>query len=177
MSSFETQLSADPLFQQLLSLENALTKVKNEISQNPQDHPDFKMDQNGYLVEVYEGSQSESEKASSELNHENHENHYDEQQNSEDEDWLEAFVDKMANGRETEHITLEKTKESSLGFSVVGLESDNRGELGIFVQEIQPGTICDMDGRLKESDQILVINGKPLGPNVSHTEAIAALQG
>ena len=33
-----------------------------------------------------------------------------------------------------------------------------------------------MDGRLKESDQILVINGKPLGPNVSHTEAIAALQ-
>ncbi|CAG5105049.1 Oidioi.mRNA.OKI2018_I69.chr1.g1788.t1.cds [Oikopleura dioica] len=82
----------------------------------------------------------------------------------------------MANGRETEHITLEKQVGTSLGFSVVGLESENRGELGIFVQEIQPGTITDEDGRLKESDQILVINGKPLGPSVSHTEAIAALQ-
>lgn len=46
------------------------------------------------------------------------------------------FVEKIANGRETEHITLEKTADSSLGFSVVGLESDNRGELGIFVQVI-----------------------------------------
>ena len=82
----------------------------------------------------------------------------------------------MANGREVEHITLEKQQDSSLGFSVVGLESDNRGELGIFVQDIQPGTVADVDGRLKESDQILVINGKPLGLNVSHTEAIAALQ-
>ena len=82
----------------------------------------------------------------------------------------------MANGREVEHITLEKQQDSSLGFSVVGLESDNRGELGIFVQDIQPDTVADVDGRLKESDQILVINGKPLGLNVSHTEAIAALQ-
>ena len=93
-----------------------------------------------------------------------------------DDDWLNDFIDKMANGREVEHITLEKTVDTSLGFSVVGLESDNRGELGIFVQDIQPDTIADMDGRLKESDQILVINGKPLGLNVSHTEAIAALQ-
>jgi len=99
------------------------------------------------------------------------------QGNTEDDsDWLDNFVEKIANGRETEYITLEKSQDSSLGFSVVGLESDNRGELGIFVQEIQPGTITDIDGRLKESDQILVINGKPLGPNVSHTEAIAALQ-
>ena len=52
ISSFETQLSADPLFQQLLSLENALTKVKNEISQNPQDHPDFKMDQNAIMTDL-----------------------------------------------------------------------------------------------------------------------------
>ena len=64
----------------------------------------------------------------------------------------------MANGREVEHITLEKQQDSSLGFSVVGLESDNRGELGIFVQDIQPGTVADVDGRLKESDQIFVIN-------------------
>ena len=41
----------------------------------------------------------------------------------------------MGNAREVEHITLEKTSDSSLGFSGGGLESDNRGELGIFVQE------------------------------------------
>ena len=51
------------------------------------------------------------------------------------------FVEKIANGRETEHITLEKTADSSLGFSVVGLESDNRGELGIFVQVINDANL------------------------------------
>ena len=120
------------------------------------------LDKNGTLVEL---NPSESVSPSEEADHEIH-----------DDDWLNDFIDKMANGREVEHITLEKTADTSLGFSVVGLESDNRGELGIFVQDIQPDTIADMDGRLKESDQILVINGKPLGLNVSHTEAIAALQ-
>ena len=98
----------------------------------------------------------------------------------------------MGNGREVEHITLEKTSDSSLGFSGGGLESDNRGELGIFVQEtnsnntiflgiwwkvylfifleyfyifvfiefsqdIQPGTIADMDGRLKGTQNLHVL--------------------
>jgi len=31
-----------------------------------------------------------------------------------------------------------KPEGSSLGFSVVGLKSQDKGELGIFVQEIQP---------------------------------------
>ena len=35
-----SKLLNDPLFQQLLSLENALTKVKHEITQNPEDFPD-----------------------------------------------------------------------------------------------------------------------------------------
>ena len=40
--------------------------------------------------------------------------------------------------RGTHKITLHKSGNSSLGFSVVGLRSQNKGELGIFVQEIQP---------------------------------------
>jgi hypothetical protein len=44
---------ADPLFQQLLQLENALTKVKKEIKTNPENFPDYKIDANGHLVEEY----------------------------------------------------------------------------------------------------------------------------
>ena len=41
-----------------------------------------------------------------------------------------------------ESIDLYKAEGTSLGFSVVGLKSEHRGELGIFVQQIQPGGIA-----------------------------------
>ena len=47
-----------------------------------------------------------------------------------------------AQGRVVEHIALYKAENTSLGFSVVGLQSEQQGELGIFVQEIQPGGIA-----------------------------------
>jgi len=34
-------------------------------------------------------------------------------------------------------VKLMKPDQGGLGFSVVGLKSENRGELGIFIQEIQ----------------------------------------
>uniref|UniRef100_A0AAY4AM35 Multiple PDZ domain crumbs cell polarity complex component n=1 Tax=Denticeps clupeoides TaxID=299321 RepID=A0AAY4AM35_9TELE len=79
-------------------------------------------------------------------------------------------------GRYVTHIELEKPVAVGLGFSVVGLRSENRGELGIFVQEIQPGSITCCDGRLKEADQILAINGQPLVQTVTHQQAIGLLQ-
>jgi multiple PDZ domain protein len=57
------------------------------------------------------------------------------------EEFKEA-IETMAAGRESQYIQLFKAENSSLGFSVVGLKSENRGELGIFVQEIQPGGIA-----------------------------------
>ena len=36
-----SKLLSDPLFQQLLNLENALTRVKNEIKHNPEQFPDY----------------------------------------------------------------------------------------------------------------------------------------
>jgi multiple PDZ domain protein len=39
-------------------------------------------------------------------------------------------------------LQLFKPEGSSLGFSVVGLRSEDRGELGIYVQEIQPAGIA-----------------------------------
>lgn len=40
------------------------------------------------------------------------------------------------------HVELQKPVSGGLGFSVVGLKSENRGELGIFIQEIQPGSVA-----------------------------------
>ncbi|XP_061566606.1 multiple PDZ domain protein isoform X3 [Cololabis saira] len=89
---------------------------------------------------------------------------------------LEHILHSMAQGRYVAHVELQKPSTGGLGFSVVGLKSENRGELGIFIQEIQPGSIADCDGKLKEADQILAINGQPLDQTVSHQQAIAILQ-
>lgn len=40
------------------------------------------------------------------------------------------------------HVDLQKPASGGLGFSVVGLKSENRGELGIFIQEIQQGSVA-----------------------------------
>jgi len=40
-------------------------------------------------------------------------------------------------------IKLQKPPVGGLGFSVIGLQSETRGELGIFVQALQPGGIAE----------------------------------
>uniref|UniRef100_A0A8C8LXQ9 Multiple PDZ domain crumbs cell polarity complex component n=1 Tax=Oncorhynchus tshawytscha TaxID=74940 RepID=A0A8C8LXQ9_ONCTS len=89
---------------------------------------------------------------------------------------FEHIIRSMAQGRYVTHMELVKPLSGGLGFSVVGLRSENRGELGIFVQEIQPGSVAHCDGKLKESDQILAINGQPLDQTVTHQQAIGILQ-
>ncbi|XP_061107524.1 multiple PDZ domain protein isoform X2 [Conger conger] len=89
---------------------------------------------------------------------------------------LEHVVRSMAQGRYVTQVDLVKPVSGDLGFSVVGLRSENRGELGVFVQEIQPGSVAHCDGRLKEADQILAINGQPLDQTVTHAQAVGALQ-
>ncbi|XP_059693121.1 multiple PDZ domain protein isoform X11 [Haemorhous mexicanus] len=79
-------------------------------------------------------------------------------------------------GRLVETIDLIKPLSGGLGFSVVGLKSENRGELGIFVQEIQEGSVAHRDGKLKEADQILAINGQALDQTITHQQAISILQ-
>ncbi|KAK3507712.1 hypothetical protein QTP70_034817 [Hemibagrus guttatus] len=88
----------------------------------------------------------------------------------------EHIIRTMAQGRYVTHVDLVKPVSGGLGFSVVGLRNENQGELGIFVQEIQTGSIAYCDGKLKEGDQILAINGQPLDQNISHQQAIALLQ-
>jgi len=47
-------------------------------------------------------------------------------------------IETLASSRQVETVKLMKPDQGGLGFSVVGLKSENRGELGIFIQEIQP---------------------------------------
>lgn len=54
----------------------------------------------------------------------------------------------MIQGRIVTHAELEKPTSGGLGFSVVGLKSENRGELGIFIQEIQPGSVAHRYARI-----------------------------
>ena len=89
---------------------------------------------------------------------------------------LKENVDMAAQGRDVKYIQLYKPEGSSLGFSVVGLKSEHKGELGIYVQEIQPQGIAGKDGQLLEGDQILAIDGQPLDTHIRHQEAINILQ-
>ncbi|XP_069621060.1 multiple PDZ domain protein isoform X1 [Ranitomeya imitator] len=89
---------------------------------------------------------------------------------------FDQIIKRMAQGRQIETMDMVKPSSGSLGFSVVGLKSENRGELGIFVQEIQDGSVAHRDGRLKEVDQILSINGQPLDQTITHHQAIHLLQ-
>ena len=92
------------------------------------------------------------------------------------EDNLKLIVESAAQGRDLKYIRLYKPDGSSLGFSVVGLKSEHKGELGIYVQEIQPHGIAGQDGQLLEGDQILAIDGQPLDSHIKHQEAINILQ-
>ncbi|XP_036258809.1 multiple PDZ domain protein isoform X11 [Molothrus ater] len=91
-------------------------------------------------------------------------------------DDFEQLIRNMSQGRLVEIIDLIKPLSGGLGFSVVGLKSENRGELGIFVQEIQEGSVAHRDGKLKEADQILAINGQALDQTITHQQAISILQ-
>ncbi|XP_022239967.1 multiple PDZ domain protein-like isoform X3 [Limulus polyphemus] len=89
---------------------------------------------------------------------------------------FQKTISQGAQGREVLTIQLYKPEGSSLGFSVVGLRSEQRKELGIFIQEIQNTGIAGRDGRLQVGDQILAIDGQPLDSNISHQQAISILQ-
>ncbi len=61
----------------------------------------------------------------------------------EDEDTeLYERLGPVAQGRDMEKIVLSKPEKGGLGFSVVGLKSQNKGELGIFIQDVQEDGIA-----------------------------------
>ncbi|XP_050162264.1 inaD-like protein isoform X2 [Myiozetetes cayanensis] len=159
-----------PLFNQILTLQQSIKQLKEQLNYMPPDRSvDFDFTKRGLLVfadkSVTAGTpcSSPGPKAPpftpnlgvNEFN---------------------MIIQQMAKGRQIESIKIDKPSVGGLGFSVVALKNPSSGEVGIFVKEVQPGSIADRDQRLKENDHILAINCTPLDQNISHQHAIALLQ-
>ncbi|XP_009701987.1 PREDICTED: inaD-like protein [Cariama cristata] len=160
-----------PLFNQILTLQQSIKQLKEQLNYMPPDRSvDFDFTKRGLLVfadksvaagSVYTTCSSPEPKASTPNLGVNEFN---------------VIIQQMAKGRQIESIKIEKPSVGGLGFSVVALKNHSLGEVGIFVKEVQPGSIADRDQRLKENDHILAINCTPLDQNISHQHAIALLQ-
>ncbi|XP_074953504.1 inaD-like protein isoform X2 [Phalacrocorax aristotelis] len=162
-----------PLFNQVLTLQQSIKQLKEQLNYMPPDRSvDFDFTKRGLLVfadkSVAAGSVhmpcSHPEPKASTFTPSLGVNEF------------ETTIQQMAKGRQIESIKIEKPSVGGLGFSVVALKNHSLGEVGIFVKEVQPGSIADRDQRLRENDHILAINCTPLDQNISHQHAIALLQ-
>ncbi|NXE78363.1 MPDZ protein, partial [Cochlearius cochlearius] len=172
-----------PLFNQILNLQTSVQQLRDQVNITPSIHSTGEFpqllhhgvnvgslphnesyllaQQNGSPAHVLEGSMRS---ITPQINGKSY------------SDDFEQLIRNMSQGRLVETIELIKPLSGGLGFSVVGLKSENRGELGIFVQEIQEGSVAHRDGKLKEADQILAINGQALDQTITHQQAISILQ-
>ncbi|TFK15603.1 insulin receptor substrate 4 [Platysternon megacephalum] len=174
-----------PLFNQILNLQTSVHQLRDQVNVAPSVHSSGEFPQlphhgasvgslphnESYLLAQQNGSPANVLEASvrsvtPQING----------KSSSSSDELEQLIRTMSQGRLVETLELVKPPSGGLGFSVVGLKSENRGELGIFVQEIQEGSVAYRDGRLKEADQILAINGQALDQTITHQQAISILQ-
>ncbi|NWX12719.1 INADL protein, partial [Aegotheles bennettii] len=162
-----------PLFNQILTLQQSIKQLKEQLNYMPPDRSvEFDFTKRGLLVfadkSVAAGSVStpcnSPEPKASTFTPNLGVNEFN------------TIIQQMAKGRQIESIKIEKPSVGGLGFSVVALKNHSLGEVGIFVKEVQPGSIADRDQRLKENDHILAINCTPLDQNISHQHAIALLQ-
>uniref|UniRef100_A0A8B9CJR0 Multiple PDZ domain protein n=1 Tax=Anser brachyrhynchus TaxID=132585 RepID=A0A8B9CJR0_9AVES len=172
-----------PLFNQILNLQTSVQQLRDQVNITPSIHSTGEFPQllhhgvnvgslphnESYLLAQQNGSPTNVLEASMrsitpQIN------------GKSSSDDFEQLIRSMSQGRLVETIELVKPLSGGLGFSVVGLKSENRGELGIFVQEIQEGSVAHRDGKLKEADQILAINGQALDQTITHQQAISILQ-
>ncbi|KAM9367324.1 multiple PDZ domain protein [Phaethornis superciliosus] len=171
-----------PLFNQILNLQTSVQQLRDQVNITPSIHSTGEFPQllhhgvntgslphnESYLLAQQNGSPANVLEASmrsiTQIN------------GKSPNDDFEQLIRNMSQGRLVETIELIKPVSGGLGFSVVGLKSENRGELGIFVQEIQEGSVAYRDGKLKEADQILAINGQALDQTITHQQAISILQ-
>ncbi|XP_051561657.1 multiple PDZ domain protein-like [Myxocyprinus asiaticus] len=86
-----------------------------------------------------------------------------------------SVLQSMAQGRTVLRFDLEKG-ESALGISIIGVETEDSGGQGIFIQEIQSGSVAYSDGHLHEADQILAVNGMLFDSSVTQEQAVKVLQ-
>ncbi|XP_021261138.1 inaD-like protein isoform X7 [Numida meleagris] len=162
-----------PLFNQILTLQQSIKQLKDQLNYMPPDRSvDFDFTKRGLLVFADKSVSAGNVCKQSSLPEPRASTFIPNLGVNE----FNAIIQQMAKGRQIESIKIEKPSVGGLGFSVVTLKNPSSGEVGIFVKEVQPGSVADRDQRLKENDHILAINCTPLDQNISHQHAIALLQ-
>ena len=132
-----------PLFRQLLTLQESLLELKQVSEMQPITEDTFNFAASGELIlSTPSGSLNYNEVSESATL--NLRSPYPGSAISTHSYAIEfqRAIEKAAQGREVETIKLFKPENCSLGFSVVGLKKEDCGELGIYVQDIQPGGIA-----------------------------------
>ena len=81
-------------------------------------------------------------------------------------------IEMLSQGRQIETVTLMKPEQGGLGFSVVGLKSENRGELGIFIQEIQKEGVAGRYYSVIKDNNVMYIRLKFIVYQFNSTELI-----
>ncbi|XP_048802017.1 inaD-like protein isoform X5 [Lagopus muta] len=162
-----------PLFNQILTLQQSIKQLKDQLNYMPPDRSvDFDFTKRGLLVFADKSVTAGNVCKQSSLPEPRASTFIPNLGVNE----FNTIIQQMAKGRQIESIKIEKPSVGGLGFSVVTLKNHNSGEVGIFVKEVQPGSVAGRDQRLKENDHILAINCTPLDQNISHQHAIALLQ-
>ncbi|XP_049328589.1 multiple PDZ domain protein [Astyanax mexicanus] len=87
---------------------------------------------------------------------------------------FQSTIQTMAMGRRVLSVDFQK-EHGALGFDLVGLQNQYKGGSGIFIQGVQPGSMAHCDG-LRESDQILAVNGEVFDSTTTQQHAFRMLQ-
>uniref|UniRef100_A0A3P9LU85 PATJ crumbs cell polarity complex component n=1 Tax=Oryzias latipes TaxID=8090 RepID=A0A3P9LU85_ORYLA len=166
-----------PLLSHILTLQHSIKQLRDQLSDMPPD-ADFGFSKKGQLIlsafdpTTTSATPTRSDSSSVLTNGSYPSIH----QTPPSPDHLQEWLFAAAQGRDTQVITLTRPPSTSLGFSVVGPSSAGGAAQGFFVKHIHPGGIAHRDGRLREQDQILAINGSPLDAVINHQEALSLLQ-
>ncbi|KAI4828493.1 hypothetical protein KUCAC02_022578, partial [Chaenocephalus aceratus] len=161
-----------PLFSHILTLQHSINQLRSQLSSMPPEAcSEFSFSKKGQLItSAVDPVSSSSPLMSTALSPPIRQTPPSSEFN------LQKWILVAAKGLHIEVCQLTRPLSGGLGFSVVGLNPTGSSSQGVFVKQIQHGGIAHRDGRLQERDQILVINGSPLEPGISHQQALALLQ-
>ncbi|KAM8930131.1 inaD-like protein [Pelodytes ibericus] len=166
-----------PLFNQILTVQQSIKQLKEQLNRMPADRcAEFDFTKKGLLVfEADPSARSANKNASLAFDDFTSSQMVQVHPDPNGDDFI-LTLEHMAKGRKIEYIDIEKPCGGGLGFSVVALKNPSVGESGVFIKEVQPGSLADRDGRIQEGDQLLAINHTALDMTVSYQKAITLLQ-